>query len=210
MKRLNAISKFIYPYRRIADVGSDHGYLIKIAFDNNLIDFAYAIDNKQGPINACKKTLSDYNNVKYFLSDGLTNVDDKIDCVIIAGMGGLLIKEIIEKGFNKLNAVKRLIIQANKDEYKLRKYLCENGFYIKDEAIIEEDNKIYEIDVFEKGKEEYSFEELYFGKVLMEKKDPIFIKKWENKYEKYQKYKNHKTDIEDLKIIEGMEKILCK
>ena len=210
MKRLNAISKFIYPYRRIADVGSDHGYLIKIAFDNNLIDFAYAIDNKQGPINACKKTLSDYNNVKYFLSDGLTSIDETVECVIIAGMGGLLIKEIIEKGFNKLNTVKRLILQANKDEYKLRKYLCENGFYIKDEAIIEEDNKIYEIDVFEKGKEEYSFEELYFGKVLMKKKDPIFIKKWKNKYEKYQKYKNHKTDIEDLKIIKGMEKILCK
>ena len=169
MKRLNAISKFIYPYRRIADVGSDHGYLIKIAFDNNLIDFAYAIDNKQGPINACKKTLSDYNNVKYFLSDGLTSIDETVECVIIAGMGGLLIKEIIEKGFNKLNTVKKLILQANKDEYKLRKYLCENGFYIKDEAIIEEDNKIYEIDVFEKGKEEYSFEELYFGKVLMEK-----------------------------------------
>ena len=67
-----------------------------------------------------------------------------------------------------------------------------------------------ELEDIEKGKEEYSFEELYFGKVLMEKKDPIFIKKWENKYEKYQKYKNHKTDIEDLKIIEGMEKILCK
>ena len=210
MKRLNAISKFIYPYRRIADVGSDHGYLIKIAFDNNLIDFAYAIDNKQGPINACKKTLSDYNNVKYFLSDGLTSIDETVECVIIAGMGGLLIKEIIEKGFNKLNTVKRLILQANKDEYKLRKYLCENGFYIKDEAIIEEDNKINEKDVFEKGKEEYSFEELYFGKVLMKKKDPIFIKKWKNKYKKYQKYKNHKTDIEDLKIIKGMEKILCK
>lgn len=210
MKRLKAISDFIYPYRRIADIGSDHGYLIKIAFDNNLIDYAYAIDNKEGPINSCKNNLKEYKNVSYFLSDGLDDVDESIDCVIIAGMGGMLIISILEKNKDKLKNIKRLILQANRDEYLLRKYLVENGFYIQDEKIIKEDNKYYEIDCFEKGYEEYDFNDLYFGKILMKNKDDVFIEKWNNKYQKFKNIKAYSTDTEKIKIMKGIEKILCK
>lgn len=210
MKRLKAISDFIYPYRRIADIGSDHGYLIKIAFDNNLIDYAYAIDNKEGPINSCKNNLKEYKNVSYFLSDGLDDVDESIDCVIIAGMGGMLIISILEKNKDKLKNIKRLILQANRDEYLLRKYLVENGFYIQDEKIIKEDNKYYEIDCFEKGYEEYDFNDLYFGKILMKNKDDVFIEKWNNKYQKFKNIKAYSTDTEKNKIMKGIEQILCK
>ena len=210
MKRLKAISDFIYPYRRIADIGCDHGYLIKIAFDNNLIDYAYAIDNKKGPLNSSKNNLKDYQNVSYFLSNGLDDVDESIDCVIIAGMGGMLIISILEKNKDKLKNIKRLILQANRDEYLLRKYLVENGFYIKDEKIIKEDNKYYEIDCFEKGYEEYDFNDLYFGKVLIENKDDVFIEKWNNKYQKYKNIKAYSTDTKKIKIMKGIEQILCK
>ena len=210
MKRLKAISDFIYPYRRIADIGSDHGYLIKIAFDNHLIDYAYAIDNKKGPINFCKNNLKEYKNVSYFLSDGLDDVDESIDCVIIAGMGGMLIISILEKNKDKLKNIKRLILQANRDEYLLRKYLVENGFYIQDEKIIKEDNKYYEIDCFEKGYEEYDFNDLYFGKILMKNKDDVFIEKWNNKYQKFKNIKAYSTDTEKIKIMKGIEQILCK
>ena len=210
MKRLKAISDFIYPYRRIADIGSDHGYLIKIAFDNHLIDYAYAIDNKEGPINSCKNNLKEYKNVSYFLSDGLDDVDESIDCVIIAGMGGMLIISILEKNKDKLKNIKRLILQANRDEYPLRKYLVENGFYIQDEKIIKEDNKYYEIDSFEKGYEEYDFNDLYFGKILMKNKDDVFIEKWNNKYQNFKNIKAYSTDTEKIKIMKGIEQILCK
>lgn len=210
MKRLKAISDFIYPYRRIADIGCDHGYLIKIAFDNNLIDYAYAIDNKIGPLNSSKNNLKDYQNVAYFLSDGLDKVDESIECVIIAGMGGMLIISILEKNKDKLKNIKRLILQANRDEYLLRKYLVENGFYIQDEKIIKEDNKYYEIDCFKKGYEEYDFNDLYFGKILMKNKDDVFIEKWNNKYQKYKNIKAYSTDTEKIKIMKGIEQILCK
>ena len=210
MKRLKAISDFIYPYRRIADIGCDHGYLIKIAFDNNLIDYAYAIDNKIGPLNSSKNNLKDYQNVAYFLSDGLDKVDESIECVIIAGMGGMLIISILEKNKDKLKNIKRLILQANRDEYLLRKYLVENGFYIQDEKIIKEDNKYYEIDCFEKGYEEYNFNDLYFGKILMKNKDDVFIEKWNNKYQKFKNIKAYSTDTEKIKIMKGIEQILCK
>ena len=136
MKRIDAITDFISPYKSIADIGCDHGYVIKQAFDKGYIDNAYAIDNKLGPINRAKDTLKDYKNVKYYLSDGLDSVDENIDCVIIAGMGGMLIIDILEKNKDKLNYIKRLIIEANKDEFKVRKYLTENGFYIYDEKIL--------------------------------------------------------------------------
>ena len=210
MKRIDAIADFIPPYKSIADIGCDHGYVIKIAFDKAYIDYAYAIDNKQGPINRAKDTLKDYDNIKYYLSDGLDKVDNTIDCVIIAGMGGMLIIDILDKNKDKLKNIKRLIIEANKDEYKVRKYLTENGFYIFDEKIVEEDNKFYEIDVFEQGNVEYNFNELYFGKVLIDKKDPLFIKKWESKYNKYQNIKAYSEDDEKIKIMKGIKEILCK
>ena len=210
MKRIDAIADFISPYKSIADIGCDHGYVIKQAFDKGYIDNAYAIDNKLGPINRAKDTLKDYKNVKYYLSDGLDSVDENIDCVIIAGMGGMLIIDILEKNKDKLNYIKRLIIEANKDEFKVRKYLTENSFYIYDEKIVEEDNKFYEIDVFEKGNKKYSFNELYFGKVLIDKKEPTFLKKWEHKFNKYKDIKAYTVDEDKIKIMEGIKEILCK
>ena len=210
MKRIDALVDFVYPYRRIADIGCDHGYAIKNAFDKDLIDLAYAIDNKIGPLNKAKETLNSYDNVKYYLSDGLTSVDDNIDVCIIGGMGGNLIISILEAGKDKLKFIKRLIIEANKDEYKVRKYLTENGFYIKDENIIKEDNKYYEVDCFEKGNVEYNFNELYFGKILIDKKSDEFKEKWKNKYKKYKNIKAFSEDEEKMMIMKGIEEILCK
>ena len=143
MKRIDAIADFIPPYKSIADIGCDHGYVIKYAFDKGYINNAYAIDNKEGPINRAKDTLKECDNVSYFLSDGLDKVDETIECVIIAGMGGMLIIDILNNNKDKLKNIKRLIIEANKDEYKVRKYLSDNNFYIFDEKIVEEDNKFY-------------------------------------------------------------------
>ena len=125
-------------------------------------------------------------------------------------MGGNLIVSILEEGSDKLKFVKRLIIEANKDEYKVRKYLTDNGFYIKDEEIIKEDNKYYEIDCFEKGNVEYNFNELYFGKILIDKKSAVFLEKWQHKFQKYKSIKSFSEDEEKIKIMKGIEEILCK
>ncbi|MFA5542722.1 MAG: class I SAM-dependent methyltransferase [Bacilli bacterium] len=178
-KRIKTIASYISPYKHIADIGCDHGYLIKEAIKNGAV-YAQAIDNKIGPLTTAKKNLLKFENqVDFSLSSGIKNLDPRVEVIVIAGMGGQLIINIIDEDNSKLNNVKRIITQANKNQFELRKYMSEKaGFKIVSEKIIEEDSIYYEIIVFEKGSANYSDDELYFGPYLLVNKDDIFIKKW--------------------------------
>ena len=209
-ERIKRIASYIKPYKVIADVGCDHGYLIKYAFDNYDITEAYAIDNKKGPLDSAKNNLKDYNNVKYFLSDGLDSVDENVEVVVIAGMGGMLIKDIISNNISRIDNVKRFVLQANKNVYELRKFMNDNGFMISNEEILEEDGKFYEIVVFEKGKDNYSFDDLFFGPVLLKEKNEVFLKKWKDIYEKLDNIVVYHDDEDKNDLLKGIKKAICK
>jgi len=205
MNRITALAEYIYPYKKIADIGCDHGYLIKEAIENYDIEFAQAIDNKKGPLAAAKNNLKAYNDkIVFSLSDGLTNLHPSVEVVVIAGMGGHLIKEILETGYKKLKNVKRIITQPNKDSYQIRKYATQIGYKIASEKIIEEESIFYEIIVLEKGEKKYSDTELFFGPFLMEEKSPIFLKKWKKEQKRLNKIDNK---IPKAKAKEIMEKL---
>lgn len=200
MKRLKTILKYIDNNDIIADIGCDHGYLIKLAIEEKNIVKGYAIDNKQGPLNSAINNLSMYNNVEFILSDGLKKVDSNdINCVVIAGMGGMLINSIIDESLEKFNNIDKLILCPNRNIDKVRLFLNENGFMIVDEDIIYEDSKYYEILVVKKGYQKLSDKELYFGHILLNKKNRYFINKWK---EYYDKIKNIENKIDEIKMIE--------
>lgn len=200
MKRINEIVDLITPYKIVADVGCDHAYLIKRAFDLNLISKAYAIDNKKGPLNNAKMTLAGYQNVSFLLSDGLTDLASDTEVVVLAGMGGSLIVNILEKGLNKLDNVKRIIIEANRNQDLVRKFASDNGFKIVYEKIIEEDSIFYEIIVLEKGFCKLSSLEIKFGPLLLKQRDELFIKKWQKQLLVYENKKSKYLDREIEKI----------
>ena len=68
--RIKTLSSYIKPYKIIADVGCDLGYLIKEAIDNCDVSKAFAIDNKIGPLNSAKRNLNDYSNVVFYRKAG--------------------------------------------------------------------------------------------------------------------------------------------
>lgn len=208
--RIKTLSSYIKPYKIIADVGCDHGYLIKEAIDNCDVSKAFAIDNKIGPLNSAKRNLNDYSNVVFSLSDGLDSLDESVELVVIAGMGGLLIKDIIKRNMDKINNVKRFVLQANKNEYELREFMISNNYYIAFENIIYEDDKYYEIIVFEKGNVSYSLEELYFGPILLKEKNDVFISKWTNIFNKLNLIEIYHKDEDKIKLLKGIEKVICK
>ena len=212
MIRLDTIASLVSPYRKIADVGCDHGYLIKKLFDSNNIDLAYAIDNKIGPLSIAKENLKNYSNVKFFLSSGLNDVDDNIDCVIIAGMGGILIKDIIEANLEKAKSVKRIIVEANRDNYHLRKVMLDLGFVIEKEKNVIENGKYYEIDVYsyQNVHANYSFLELYYGPLLVKEKNDIFLSNCEKTYNKLNKIGFSRLDNNKQMLYKALEELLCK
>jgi tRNA (adenine22-N1)-methyltransferase len=143
MTRIELLSSFTKGFDTICDIGCDHGYVIIDAIEKYNVKKAIAVDVNEKPLNSAKANASHLKDkVEYILSDGLDNVNSDFDCAIMAGMGGILIKDIINKGLNKLKN-KTIIIQANSDRPLLRKYLNENNFKFVKEFAINDQNKYY-------------------------------------------------------------------
>lgn len=196
MKRLEAIIKFINQDDIVADIGCDHGYLLKLAIENKNIKKGYAIDNKKGPLDTAIKNLENFNNIVFKLSDGLLSVnEDDINCVVIAGMGGMLINKIVSDSLKKIKTINKIILCPNRNNDKVRKYMTENGFMIVDESIVYEDRKYYEVLVFQIGTQTLTERELYFGPYLLKNKSLIFINKWTEYYNKIKHLSNKKNEI---------------
>ena len=184
--RLACVASLVPAGARVADIGSDHAYLPAALVLDGKIDFAIAGEVVKGPYENAVREIKDHQlegQVIPRLADGLAAIEpaDKVDTITIAGMGGSLIASILEKDKNKLTGIKRLVLQPNVGESQLREWLMNNHYQIMTEKIIEEDNHIYEIIVAEPSVVpfRYSKYELDFGPFLLEKKGPIFKKKWQ-------------------------------
>ena len=187
-KRLECVGDFILTNSRLADIGSDHAYLPVALTLQQKIYFSIAGEVAQGPFEAAKKQvmknrLADQINVR--LADGLDAIfkEDQITVITICGMGGALIKNILESGWQKqkIDGSQRLILQPNVGEAIVRQWVVEHGYSIIEERIMEENNKCYEIIVAEKlaEKTEYSSAEIFFGPQLLQEKSSLFEKKWQ-------------------------------
>ncbi|KZK05134.1 putative tRNA-m1A22 methylase [Lactococcus cremoris] len=186
-KRLKAVADYVDKGARLADIGSDHAYLPTYLVQKNEVEFAVAGEVVKGPFEIAKNHVAQANlkeNIQVRLANGLAAIEnvDKIDTIVIAGMGGILISEILEAGKGKLSSVKRLILQANNHEDTLRQWLTEHQFVIKAEQILLEAGKFYEIIVAEPTTNEnpvLSTNDLLFGPFLSKEKSVIFQQKWQ-------------------------------
>jgi tRNA (adenine22-N1)-methyltransferase len=67
------------------------------------------------------------------------------DAVVIAGMGGILMTEILGLDLNHTKSFKKLILQPRNGSHKLRWWLKQNGFVITAEHLVVERKYICEI-----------------------------------------------------------------
>lgn len=182
-RRLEAVASYVPQGARLADVGSDHAYLPLFLVEQGRIDFAIAGEVVQGPYQSALQNVEQTgqtDKIAVRLANGLAAVElaDQVTTVTIAGMGGRLIAEILEAGKDKLGSVERLVLQPNNREDDVRRWLVANGFQLVAEEILEENDKIYEILVAEKGKSDLTADQLRFGPYLLEEQPATFQKKW--------------------------------
>lgn len=188
-KRLETVANFILKDTVFADIGSDHAYLPCYSILQGIAKGAIAGEITDGPFISAKKQvikceLTEVISVRQ--GDGLSVIEEgeSVDCITIAGMGGGLIKKILEDGASKLTGVKRLILQPNIHANFIRQWMIDNGWELIAEEIIEEDNKIYEILVAEIGNPMQPYQTnslqagLLLGPHLAKKKSTVFQKKW--------------------------------
>lgn len=184
-KRLATVASYVPAGARMADIGSDHAYLPAALALQKKISYAVAGEVVKGPYENAVSEIKGHgltDLIKPRLVDGLAAITpaDRIDTVVIAGMGGTLIAEILERGKDRLQGVRRLVLQPNVGEGRLRRWLMDNRYQIMAEQIVAEDDHIYEIIVAEPSVVpfRYSDYELMFGPRLLEKKGPVFTAKW--------------------------------
>ena len=122
------------------------------------------------------------------LADGLAAIEpaDRIDTVTIAGMGGPLIRHILEQGPTQLAGVQRLVLEPNVGEATVREWLAANQFQIVAERILAEDGHTYEILCADRVDHQvtYTTAEQMFGPFLLAEKSPVFIAKWQRELQR--------------------------
>ena len=193
-KRLAKAAAYVPQGARLADIGSDHAYLPANLAINHIIDYGVAGEIVKGPYeNAVHEIQREHLEEKIFprFADGLKAIEDndQIDTITICGMGGTLIRNILEKDKSKLQNHPLLILQPNVGSNVLRQWLQANHYQIMHEDILEEDDHIYEIIVAKYASQpmRLSSEDLFFGPILRHHQNDAFTKKWEKEIEKNEK-----------------------
>lgn len=146
--RLQKCCEYVRPGARVADVGCDHGYTSIHLLQKGIASAVYACDVKEGPlqsavINAEKCGLRE--KIRFFLSDGLKNVPHDFDTLIIAGMGADVMVSILSAAPWLKSGAYHLILQCQSKTPTLRRFLSEEGYRIREEAVVKDGRFLYTV-----------------------------------------------------------------
>lgn len=183
--RLERVAAHVPHGARLADIGTDHGYLLVALMNRGLISAAVAGEVALTPLRAVERSVREHDlgdRIAVRLADGLAAIEpaDRITAISFCGMGGETIRDILARDRARLGGTERLILQPNGGEQPLRQWLMDNGYRILHEELLQENRFFYEIIVAEPGEPtRYSERELYFGPLLLQARDPVFVAKWQ-------------------------------
>lgn len=147
--RLALVASFVRQGAKLADIGTDHAYLPVFLVNSGVCPSAIASDVREGPLERAKLTAHTFGaekKIRFSLADGLAGISStQADDIVIAGMGGELITEIILHCAWLKNPAKHIVLQPMTAQNELHDFLCENGFTIEKESVVTEKkgNKIY-------------------------------------------------------------------
>lgn len=184
-RRLERVAAHVPAGARLADIGSDHGYLPVALMRRGAITAAVAGEVALTPFRAAERTVRESDLEPWIsvrLADGLAAIEpaDAITVITLCGMGGETIRDILDSGKACLSGVERLILQPNGGEQPLRQWLMSHGYRILFEEVLRENRFDYEIIVAERGEPvHYTAEQLYFGPVQLQARSPAFLDKWQ-------------------------------
>lgn len=132
--RLQAVADFVPENVRLADIGTDHASLPVYLVQKGTVPFAIAADVNKGPLEHAAKAVEEaglHTQIALRLSNGLDEIgENEVDCIVMAGMGGILISQLIEKAQWLKNPPKTLILQPMTDAPLLREFLAKEGYEI--------------------------------------------------------------------------------
>lgn len=148
-ERLELVLSFVEPGESAADVGTDHGHVPVELVRRTIAKKAVAMDVRKGPLSRATENIALAglaDKIETRLSDGVAKLQPgEADSVVIAGMGGELIIKILENGRHMWDPVKQWVLSPQSEIFKVRRWLFENGFVIRKEDMVLEDEKFYTV-----------------------------------------------------------------
>ena len=186
--RLLKIASLVDNGKRIADIGTDHGYIPVYLLNQNKIQYAILGDVNKGPLENARKEVTRnklQDKVDLRLGSGIEVLkENEVDEIIIAGMGGMLINNLLKANEKVAHTTEKLILQPMQAPEELRMFLYQNGYKILDEHLVREEHRLYEIIVCKyEGLEPQEIDPIYYeiGLKLIENNDPLLNDFIENK-----------------------------
>lgn len=174
--RLEKALVYTQGFRYLHDVGCDHGYFpIEAILRGNVLK-AIASDNKIEPLKKAEENIKELHleeQIRTIQMDGLNPYIDGVDIISILGMGGILIRQILERG--NLNHISRLILSPNSDASVVRDFLEDHHFMITNEEFLKDKGKFYQIIIAEKGEMKLTEQEKRFGPIILKQKNNDFL-----------------------------------
>lgn len=213
-KRLSVIADMITDSNIVNDIGCDHALLDIYLLQNKKVKKVVASDITPGALNQAKSNVKKYDvkEIDLRLGDGLNTINDsdKVDTVVLSGLGNIKINNILNENKKLLNNINTIIIQSNTMPDMIRSEVIKLGYKIDDERLVLENNIIYEIIKFTKGFKKYSKKEIYYGPILLKNKSELFCKKINKEIEKQENILNRlpkNKRLEKLKIKRFIRKL---
>lgn len=184
-KRLFSIFQMVEKGSVVADIGCDHGLLAIALVQEQICAKVYACDLRSGPLSRATQAVKAAGleaSITTLQRNGMDDLPDDVDTIVIAGMGFDTIKMILEAHADKLANYKRFIIQSNKHVEDLRRWISEHHYTILMEDIVEEEH-FYQIVAFHCIPSSYlSEDEILFGVHL--EQHPLFLPFWKHQRSK--------------------------
>lgn len=202
-KRLQTVASLVR-CRSIADIGTDHGYVPLTLWQQHKIDIAFACDINRGPLTRAAENIARMgasDAIQTRLGSGLAPLAaGEAQSIVIAGMGGMLICNILSAHPEVVKAAQEWILSPQHDLEAVRRLVGEMGFVLDTEVMVQEDGKFYHIfrcvkaePQSEKSQKSQSLAALRYGGHLLEQKDALL---WQELQQEEAQYK---------KVIQGLE-----
>lgn len=204
--RLKTAADMVRNGATVIDIGTDHAFLPAYLITAEIAEKALATDIRKGPLLNAAKTLRMFSceeRVELRLSDGFENIkpNDGTD-IIICGMGGTLIAEMLEKAPWLKDRKYRLIIQPQSHHENVREYLINNGFEILSDKLCFDSGRIYNVFCAEFRGEirHYSISYVYTGEIRWDSSEEVrvYFSRMLNHLRKKSRYSENKKRLESV------------
>ena len=146
--RLRACCDLIAPGDRVADVGTDHGYLGIWLLSNGIASHVIASDVVPGPLSAARRNAEKFgctDRMEFHLSDGVQAVPHDFDVLVCAGMGADTMISILSAAPWLRSDRYRLVLQCQSKTHALRKFLSDSGWHIRQETVVRDGKFLYTV-----------------------------------------------------------------